>query len=358
MPNVRSLATARLSIVAPCYNEEGGVRDFVQRVKNVCDRLSCPYEIVLVNDGSRDRTLPIALALASADPTIRVINLLRNFGHQAAATAGLDSATGDVVVLIDADLQDPPEVIPEMITRWEQGADVAYGQRRTRQGESRLKLISAGLFYRVLRRMTHSDIPADTGDFRLMDRRIVEVLRQMRERHRFIRGMVSWVGGSQVAVLYDRNARFAGQTKYPLRKMISFALDAITSFSVVPLRLVTYLALVIIALALLATITVFVVKLSHPDYFIPGFAATMLTIIFFGGVQLLALGVIGEYVGRMYESVKSRPIYVIEGIYHAGGSEPCVGRNLPPQRILDGPTANKGRGEIHPEKTSPGTGAP
>ena len=329
MPNPRSLATARLSIVAPCYNEEGSIADFVRRVKAVCTGLRCPHEIVLVNDGSRDRTLALALELAAADPTVRVINLLRNFGHQAAATAGLDVATGDVVVLIDADLQDPPEVIPEMVARWAEGADVAYGRRRTRQGESRLKLLSAGLFYRVLRRMTHNDIPADTGDFRLMDRRIVEVLRQMRERHRFIRGMVSWVGGHQVAVLYDRNARFAGETKYPLQKMISFALDAITSFSVVPLRLVTYLALLIITLALLATVTVFIVKLRQPDYFIPGFAATVITIIFFGGVQLLALGVIGEYVGRMYESIKSRPIYVIEGIYQTGAGEPRVIRQSP-----------------------------
>jgi dolichol-phosphate mannosyltransferase len=341
MPNTRSRATARLSIVAPCYNEEGSVGEFVRRVKAVCEGLRCAYEIVLVNDGSRDRTLPVALGLASADPTVRVINLLRNFGHQAAATAGLDVAKGDIVVLIDADLQDPPEVIPEMIARWEEGADVAYGQRRTRQGESRLKIVSAGLFYRVLRRMTHSDIPADTGDFRLMDRRIVEVLRQMRERHRFIRGMVSWVGGTQVAVRYDRNARVAGETKYPLRKMISFALDAITSFSVVPLRLVTYLALLIITLASLATITVFIVKLSHPDYFIPGFPATMLTIIFFGGVQLLALGVIGEYVGRMYESVKSRPIYVIEGVYQAGG-DPGVVRTPPPDGDPAIPPATRG----------------
>ena len=329
MPDPRSLATARLSIVAPCYNEEGCIADFVRRVKAVCQGLRCAYEIILVNDGSRDRTLPVALALAAADPTLRVINLLRNFGHQAAATAGLDVATGDLVVLIDADLQDPPEVIPEMVARWQEGADVAYGRRRTRQGESRLKLLSAGVFYRVLRRMTHNDIPADTGDFRLMDRRIVDVLRQMREHHRFIRGMVSWVGGQQVAVLYDRNARFAGKTNYPLRKMLSFALDAITSFSVVPLRLVTYLALLIISLALLAAVTVFVVKLRQPDYFIPGFAATVITIIFFGGVQLLALGVIGEYVGRMYESIKSRPIYVIEGIYPTGAGETHGLRPLP-----------------------------
>ena len=319
MPDARSLSSSKLAIVAPCYNEEGSLRDFVQRARAVGESLRCRFEIVLVNDGSTDGTLSVALGLASADPRVRVINLLRNFGHQAAATAGLDLATGDVVVLIDADLQDPPEVIAEMAARWEAGADVAYGQRRTRLGESQLKLVSANLFYRLLRRLTKSNIPADTGDFRLMDRKIVDVLRQMRERHRFIRGLVSWVGGNQVAVLYDRQPRFAGETKYPLRKMVSFALDAITSFSVVPLRWVTYLALLIIVLALLATVTVFVVKITHPDYFIPGFPAMMLTMIFFGGVQLLALGVIGEYIGRMYESVKSRPIYIIEGIYETTG---------------------------------------
>ncbi|MEO5959779.1 MAG: glycosyltransferase family 2 protein, partial [Opitutaceae bacterium] len=300
MRDSRSLRTSRLSVVAPCFNEEAGLAEFVRRVKAVCAALPCAgYELVLVNDGSRDRTLAIALELAATDPCVRVVNLLRNFGHQAAATAGLDLTASDIVVLIDADLQDPPELIPEMAAQWEAGADVAYGQRRTRTGESPMKLATAGLFYRVLGRMTKTKIPADTGDFRLMDRRIVDALRQMRERHRFIRGMVSWVGGRQVAVVYDREPRFAGETKYRLRKMISFALDAITSFSVVPLRLVTLLALTIIVLATLATATVFIVKLVNPGYFIPGFPATMLTIIFFGGVQLLALGVIGEYIGRM-----------------------------------------------------------
>jgi glycosyltransferase involved in cell wall biosynthesis len=320
MPDVRSLAQRKLSVVAPCFNEASGLREFVRRTKAVCAGLSCASsEIVLVNDGSRDETLALALELATADPAIRVVNLLRNFGHQAAATAGLDLASGDVVVLIDADLQDPPEVIAEMVGHWSRGADVAYGLRRSRRGESTLKLVSAKIFYRVLGRLAKTRIPSDTGDFRLMDRRIVEALRQMRERHRFIRGMVSWVGGTQVAVGYDRQPRFAGETKYPLRKMISFAVDAITSFSVVPLRLVTYLALTIIVLAMLATATVFVVKLVNPGYFIPGFPATMLTIIFFGGVQLLALGVIGEYIGRMYESVKARPIYLVEGIYQSDG---------------------------------------
>ena len=305
----------KLTVVAPCYNEEAGLPEFVRRLLAVCGQLGCTHEIVLVNDGSRDRTLPVALDLAAQHSAIKVVNLLRNFGHQAAVTAGLDVAGGDVVVLIDSDLQDPPELIVDMIAAWQQGADVAYGQRRKRDGETFFKLLTAKLFYRLLKLLTQSDIPSDTGDFRLMDRRVVEVLRSMRERHRFIRGMVSWVGGKQVAVPYDRKPRFAGETKYPFRKMFAFAIDAITSFSVVPLRLVTYLALSILALAVFATILVFVVKLINPGYFIPGFAATMLTIIFFGGFQLLALGIIGEYLGRMYESVKARPIYIVEQVY-------------------------------------------
>ena len=228
MSHAAELTAYKLAIVAPCYNEEAGLPEFVRRVKAVGAQLGCAHEIILVNDGSRDRTLPVALDLAARDPVIRVVNLLRNFGHQAAVTAGLDLADGDAVVLIDSDLQDPPEVIVEMVAEWKKGADVAYGQRRSRAGETAFKLFTAKLFYRILRALTKSPIPADTGDFRLMDRRVVEVLRSMRERHRFIRGMVSWVGGRQVAVPYDRQARFAGETKYPFRKMFAFALDAIT----------------------------------------------------------------------------------------------------------------------------------
>lgn len=308
-------ASFRLVVVAPCYNEEGGLAEFVRRLKSVCGGLGCEYEIVLVNDGSRDRTFEVARQLATSDPTLKVINLLRNFGHQAAVTAGLDVANGDAIVLIDSDLQDPPEVIGEMVERWKAGADVVYGQRRTREGESGFKRFTAKLFYRILRRMTKSNIPADTGDFRLMDRKVAEALRGMRERHRFIRGMVSWVGGRQEPVIYDRKPRFAGETKYPLRKMVSFAIDAITSFSVVPLRMVTFLALFILALAAIMTLVVVGVKLVNPDYFIPGYPSLVLVIMFFGGVQLLALGVIGEYLGRMFESVKSRPIYIVEQIY-------------------------------------------
>lgn len=315
MSNSGRPASYHLSIVAPCYNEESGLPEFIRRVQAVCTGLDCTHEIVLVNDGSHDGTLAVALELAAQDATIRVINLLRNFGHQSAVTAGLDIAQGDAVVLIDSDLQDPPEVITAMVAAWQAGADVAYGQRRNREGETTFKLYTAKLFYRLLQGMTNSNIPADTGDFRLMDRRVVGVLRGMRERHRFIRGMVSWVGGKQVAIAYDRKPRFAGETKYPLRKMASFALDAITSFSVVPLRLVTWLALTVIGLTLLAAVAVVAVKLINPGYFIPGYPSIIITIVFFGGVQLLALGIIGEYLGRMYEATKGRPLYIVEQIY-------------------------------------------
>ena len=318
----------KLAIIAPCYNEEAGLPEFVRQVKAVCVQLGYAYEIVLVNDGSRDRTLPVALDLAAHDPAIRIVNLLRNFGHQAAVTAGLDIADGDIFVLIDSDLQDPPEVIFEMVEAWKSGAHVAYGQRRTRQGETAFKLFTARFFYRLLKQMTQSDIPADTGDFRLMDRRVVDVLRTMRERHRFIRGMVSWVGGKQVAVRYERKPRFAGETKYPFKKMLAFAVDAITSFSIVPLRFVTYLALSVIVLTVLAAIGVVVVKLYSPKYFLPGYPSIIITVVFLGGVQLLALGVIGEYLGRMYEATKARPIYVLEQVYCQENGK-VVGRTRP-----------------------------
>ena len=309
------LAATKISIVAPCYNEEKVLPEFVGRVTSVCQTLGCAYEVILVNDGSRDHTHAVALRLAQDDPHLRVINFFRNFGHQAAVTAGLDHATGDAIVLIDSDLQDPPEVIVDMYARWRDGADVVYGQRRTREGESAFKLLTAKLFYRVLALSTDRAIPMDTGDFRLMDRQVVEVLKQMRERHRFIRGMVSWVGGRQEPVLYDRKPRYAGSTSYPLAKMVSFAIDAVTSFSVLPLRLLTYSALFVLAITLVMAGVVFVIKLRHPDYFIPGYASIMLTIMFFGGINLLAFGIIGEYLGRMFESVKGRPLYIVESIY-------------------------------------------
>jgi len=308
-------ANTTVSVVAPCYNEERVLPEFVTRTTAVLRPLSCKFEVLLIDDGSRDHTHAVALQLAQAHPEVRVISFFRNFGHQAAVTAGLDYAKGDAVVLIDADLQDPPEVISEMLDRWKDGVDVVYGQRRSRAGESAFKLLTARAFYRLLSWMTARSIPIDTGDFRLMDRQVVEVLKRMRERHRFIRGMVSWIGGRQEPLLYDRQPRFAGASNYPVRKMLSFAIDAITSFSVLPLRMLTYSALAVLAVTFVASLVVFFVKLVNPSYFLPGYTSTMLTIMFFGGINLLSFGIIGEYLGRMYESVKSRPIYLIHSIF-------------------------------------------
>jgi dolichol-phosphate mannosyltransferase len=312
-------AATKLAVVAPCYNEEKGLPEFVTRVTAVCSGLGCAYEIILINDGSRDHTLAAALRLAQENPCLRVVNLFRNFGHQAAVTAGLDHAEADAVVIIDSDLQDPPEVIAEMVARWRDGADVVYGQRRSREGESAFKLFTAKQFYRILSWLTDRTIPPDTGDFRLMDRKVADVLKLMRERHRFIRGMVSWVGGRQEPVPYDRKPRFAGATKYPFAKMLSFAVDAITSFSVLPLRLLTYSALVVLAVTLIMSVVVFAVKVLHPGYFIPGYASIMLTMMFFGGINLLAFGIIGEYLGRMFEAVKGRPLYIVESVHPSRG---------------------------------------
>jgi dolichol-phosphate mannosyltransferase len=312
-------AATKLAVVAPCYNEEKGLPEFVTRVTAVCSGLGCAYEIILINDGSRDHTLAVALRLAQENPCLRVVNLFRNFGHQAAVTAGLDHAEADAVVIIDSDLQDPPEVIAEMVARWRDGADVVYGQRRSRAGESAFKLFTAKQFYRILSWLTDRTIPPDTGDFRLMDRKVADVLKLMRERHRFIRGMVSWVGGRQEPVPYDRKPRFAGATKYPFAKMLSFAVDAITSFSVLPLRLLTYSALVVLAVTLIMSVVVFAVKVLHPGYFIPGYASIMLTMMFFGGINLLAFGIIGEYLGRMFEAVKGRPLYIVESVHPPRG---------------------------------------
>ena len=312
-------AATKLAVVAPCYNEEKGLPEFVTRVTAVCSGLGCAYEIILINDGSRDHTLAVALRLAQENPCLRVVNLFRNFGHQAAVTAGLDHAEADAVVIIDSDLQDPPEVIAEMVARWRDGADVVYGQRRSREGESAFKLFTAKQFYRILSWLTDRTIPPDTGDFRLMDRKVADVLKLMRERHRFIRGMVSWVGGRQEPVPYDRKPRFAGATKYPFAKMLSFAVDAITSFSVLPLRLLTYSALVVLAVTLIMSLVVFAVKVLHPGYFIPGYASIMLTMMFFGGINLLAFGIIGEYLGRMFEAVKGRPLYIVESVHPSRG---------------------------------------
>lgn len=299
-----------LSIVIPCFNEQEVIERTYRVLIHTLADLPMDVEILCVNDGSRDQTWEILLRLAANDPRVRPLNLSRNFGHQVAVTAGIDQARGDAVVLIDADLQDPPEVILEMVQKWREGYDVAFGRRAVRTGETRFKLWTAGLFYRLINRLADIEIPLDTGDFRLMDRKVVDALRRMPERDRFLRGMVSWVGFRQTEVRYDRAPRAGGETKYPLRKMLRLALDGIVSFSLVPLRGATFLGLAATALGLAGILLTAAVGLSTASW-APGSVMLFIGMLFLGGAQLVCLGVIGEYVGRIYMELKRRPLYLL-----------------------------------------------
>jgi glycosyltransferase involved in cell wall biosynthesis len=317
----------RYSVVVPCYNEEGVLHELYRRVQQVMAETGESWELVLVNDGSHDRTLQIMRELHSADPRVKVVDFARNFGHQIAFTAGVDFAQGEAVVVIDADLQDPPEVILEMIDRWRAGYEVVYAVRTERKGETWFKEFTAKLFYRIIYRITDVDIPLDTGDFRLMDRKVVEAMKQMKERHRFIRGMTSWVGFRQTGVQYVRQERFAGETHYPFRKMFKFALDAITGFSYFPLQLATYLGFTIAVLSAVGALLVVYARLfvgTTPFY---GQATTLVMVLFLGGVQLITLGIIGEYLGRIYDEVKGRPLYLVRETlgFEAQGYEVVAG---------------------------------
>lgn len=298
------------SIIAPVYNEEETLPVLYPRIREVMDQTGEPWELVLVDDGSRDRSAEIMRELAEKDPRVRPVVFARNFGHQLAVTAGLDYSRGDAVVIIDADLQDPPEVILDMIAKWREGYEVVYGVRTDREGETWFKLATASLFYRLIYRITDVDIPLDTGDFRLMDRKVVNVLNQMRERHRFLRGMSSWIGFRQAGVTYRRAARYAGETKYPIRKMLKFASDAITGFSYLPLQIATYLGFLSAGLSILAIPLVVYLRASGSQAFF-GQATTLIAVLFLGGVQLISLGIIGEYLGRLYDQAKGRPLYIV-----------------------------------------------
>lgn len=307
-----------LSIVVPLYNEEGNVSPLIERIAGIAERLPGirRYEIVLVNDGSRDRTLEKIREEMQRRRDVVLVNLSRNFGHQIAATAGLDIAQGQAVVLMDGDLQDPPELIEQFLERYRAGYDVVYAVRRTRKGESPFKLFTASLFYRTIKRLTNVSIPVDTGDFRLMSRRVVDSLKRSRERHRFLRGMVSWIGFNQTGVEYDRDERLSGVTKYPLSKMLKFAIDGITSFSDVPLRFASYLGFTVSTLAFVYAVIIILFKAFHfgtPEY-ARGWASTMVVILFLGGVQLIGIGILGEYIGRITDEVKARPLYLISDI--------------------------------------------
>jgi len=284
------------SIVAPVFNEEETLPHFYQRVVSVMEQLGEPFEIVLVNDGSTDGSYAVMKQLHQQDPRVRAVDFSRNFGHQIAISAGLEYARGDAVVIIDSDLQDPPEVIPQLAACWKKGVEVVYAQRSKRPGETRFKLLTAAMFYRLIERITSIKIPRDTGDFRLLDRRVVKSLVAMREQHRFMRGLSAWVGFRQEAVLYERHERFAGTTKYPLRKMIRFSLDAVTSFSHVPLQLATSFGFILAGISLIGIIIAVILRLFTGA--IVGQASTLILVLFLGGIQLIFLGVIGEYLGR------------------------------------------------------------
>ncbi len=298
------------SVIAPIYNERDNIPELHRRVSEVMNSTGETWELVLVDDGSTDGSTDMILELAKTDKHIRPVIFARNFGHQIAITAGWDYARGDAVVVIDADLQDPPELILEMAKKWREGYEVVYAVRAEREGESWFKLWTASLFYRLIFRITDVKIPLDTGDFRMMDRKVVNVLKSMRERHRFPRGMSAWVGFKQVGVEYKRAARVAGETKYPFRKMFRLALNAITGFSYFPLQVATFFGFASAGVAILAIPVVIYMRINGSLAF-EGQATTLIAVLFLGGVQLISLGILGEYIGRLYDEAKGRPLYIV-----------------------------------------------
>ena len=300
-----------LSVVVPCMNEEEVIRETCGRLVAVLSAGAFAFELIFVDDGSKDQTAEILRELQNNDARVRVVRLSRNFGHQVAITAGLEHAAGDAVAVIDADLQDPPEVLMEFVTKWLDGYDVVYGVRTEREGETKFKLWTAKAFYRLIGRLSDTEIPLDTGDFRLMDRRVVDALLSMPERDRFVRGMVSWLGFAQISVRYRRAARVAGETKYPLYKMLKFAMDGIVSFSIVPLRLATWIGFLASGLSVFGIGVVLLERYFGVIGLVKGWSSTVIAVLFIGGVQLVCLGIIGEYVGRIYGETKRRPLYVV-----------------------------------------------
>lgn len=300
----------KYSIVAPIYNEIDNLAELHRRVKQVMDGSRERWEFILVDDGSTDGSTGKIRELAKKDKTVRPVIFARNFGHQIAITAGWDYARGDAVVIIDADLQDPPEVILELAKKWKEGYEVVYAVRGDREGESWFKKFSAAAFYRLIYSITDVKIPVDTGDFRLMDRKVVNVLKQMKERHRFPRGMSAWVGFKQVGVTYNRAARHAGVTKYPFKKMLRLAVNAITGFSYFPLQVATFFGFVSAGISILAIPVVAALRLAGSHFF-EGQTTTLVSVLFLGGVQLISLGVLGEYIGRLYDEAKGRPLYIV-----------------------------------------------
>lgn len=314
------------SIVVPVFNEESVVLETYKRLKAVMDGLNEPYEILFVNDGSRDKTAYMINEICVLDKNIKLIDFSRNFGHQIAITAGMDYTRGKAIVVIDADLQDPPEVIPRMIEKWREGYDVVYGKRAERKGDTVFKKLTASIFYRLLRKMTDVDIPVDTGDFRLIDRKVCDALKTVNERSRYVRGLISWLGFRQTGVEFVRDKRFAGETKYPLKKMIKFAFDAITSFSYKPLKLASYAGMSVSLLSFAYLLYVFYLRLFTSETEV-GWTSIVAINLFFNGIILIILGIIGEYIGRIYDEAKGRPLYIVRQLSNMEEDGSC-GRNM------------------------------
>ena len=334
------------SIVAPVYNEAGNLRRFYAAVVEALDSTGENWELIFVDDGCSDGSHALMIEMARQDVRLRVISFARNFGHQIAVTAGIDYASGDAIILIDADLQDPPAVIPRLIAKWKDGYDVVYAVRARRKGESRWKRISAKIFYRLIHRITDINIPVDTGDFRLMDARVARVLRQMREHRRFIRGMTSWVGYKQTGVEYVRERRIWGETKYPLGKMIAFALDAVTSFSFFPLQIMIYISLMLALLSLLVGLVISGLRLALGEEFFGGQATTIVLLLLLSSFQLFFLFIIGQYVARTYDESRDRPLYVVAstlGLDEAALAKERRIANVASRPVRDAPMAERRR---------------
>ena len=301
-----------LSIIVPAFNEEEVLPEFYRRVAAMAEGIDAAAELIFINDGSTDQTLSLLQELKAGDPRVAILDLSRNFGKEIAMTAGLDHAHGDAVVVIDADLQDPPELIPEMLRQWQEGYDVVYAKRTSRAGESAMKKFTAHVFYRLIRRMSRVDIPPDTGDFRLLSRRAVDALVGLREQHRFMKGLFAWVGYPQKAILYERDARFDGETKWNFTGLWNFAIEGITSFSILPLKMASYVGVFTALSAFVYGIFIIFQTLFYGNP-VAGYPSLLVVVLFLGGIQLIALGVIGEYLGRMFDETKGRPLYLLKG---------------------------------------------
>lgn len=302
-----------LSVIIPCYNEELVVQETYKQLTEVMKRTNMDYELIFINDGSRDRTIELLTSLAEEDSAVKVINFARNFGHQCAVTAGINHCHGDLAVIIDADLQDPPEVILDMLEiQQKESANVVYGVRKSREGESWFKLVTAKWFYRILNKLSDVQFPVDTGDFRLIDRQIIDHFNNLHEKNKYIRGLISWMGYKQVPCYYERKERFAGETKYPLKKMLKFATTGLLAFSKKPLKLAEWLGIISVMVSLIYAIVILILKLVNPSTFVVGWTSIILITIFFGGVQLLTIGILGEYIGNLFDEAKDRPEYIVK----------------------------------------------